>query len=204
MTSEQLIAEGRKLQRTTVILTDRGTGTPSAKWYGFDQEGERGWLTVAAATIPKTPASVSGYLTLYTSAAHGRVETTRDWPSHEGLPLFAREENILPPIDAVFLLGSSDVGDWLKSNNWERDWGCNDNFADSGIVDEYERVWYQEFPVYRDDVVAALGGWHMSWPDGDWFENVEKQLLIFTIRDSEPYVEAWFERGQIIVRQRRT
>jgi hypothetical protein len=207
MTAEELIAEGRALQRPVVLLTEDGEGEPVAKWYGIEEDDEQCWLTVAARSIPNAPSTLDNYLTLYTSensAKTGRIEVTPRWPDRDGIALYAQSENILPPINAVFLRGSSAVEEWLKTNRWQRTWAYNDNFPDTAMVKAYEGVWFDEFPLYRDGVAAALGGWHMPWPDGDWLEYVDKQLLIFTVRDSEPWVEVWFERGQLYVRQRRT
>ena len=57
MTVEELIAEGRRLQRSTVLLTPEGAGEPAAVWYGhnYDEEardGHRCWLSVNSVFIP--------------------------------------------------------------------------------------------------------------------------------------------------------
>jgi hypothetical protein len=44
-------------------------------------------------------------------------------------------------------------------------------------------------------VFAVLGGWHVPWPDGDWLELVEHPLVVLTLAESEPWVEA-FNTGQ--------
>ena len=50
-----------------------------------------------------------------------------------------------------------------------------------------------------------LGGWHFPMADDDWHELIDEQLIAFTIRDSEPWVEAWRMRaGQFRVIQRIT
>jgi hypothetical protein len=36
MTSEELIEEGRRIQRRTILLTPDGSGDPAAIWYGHD------------------------------------------------------------------------------------------------------------------------------------------------------------------------
>ena len=36
-----------------------------------------------------------------------------------------------------------------------------------------------------------LGGWHFPFPDSDWADLIDEQLIALTIRDSEPWVEAW-------------
>ena len=113
---------------------------------------------------------------------------------------------VLPPIDAVFARGSEIVGEWLRLHDWPRDERYNDNFKDAAIVQEYERVWMREFPLYSEsDVYAVLGGWHWPCADGDWHDLVDEQLMVLTVRDSEPWVEAWRTRmGQFRVIQRIT
>ncbi len=193
MTAEELIAEGRKLQRPTVLLLDEGSGNPVGKWYESEEvDGERCWLTVAVSAIPNAPANLQGYLTVYTSddGETGRVEITKDLPPQQGINLFARTEEMLPPLNGVLQLGSSAAAD-----------------AGKDITETYMRKWQEKYPIYRDDVVAALGGWHMEWPDDDeddWMDRVNDQLLIFTIRDSEPWVEVWYEQDEFKVRQRIT
>ena len=38
-------------------------------------------------------------------------------------------------------------------------------------------------------------GWHWPRADSDWHEMLDDQLMIFTLRDSEPWVEAWRTRS---------
>jgi hypothetical protein len=113
---------------------------------------------------------------------------------------------VLPPIDAVFARGSEAVGEWIRSHGWERTDRYNDNFKDAAIVLEYQRLWQREFPIYfESDIHAVLGGWHLPMPDDDWHDLLDEQLMVFTIRDSEPWVEAWRTRtGQFGVIQRIT
>jgi hypothetical protein len=45
----------------------------------------------------------------------------------------------------------------------------------------------------------------MPMADDDWHDLLDEQLMVFTIRDSEPWVEAWRTRtGQFRVIQRIT
>jgi hypothetical protein len=113
---------------------------------------------------------------------------------------------VLPPIDAVFARGSEVVGEWIRSHGWERTDRYNDNFKDAAIVLEYQRLWQREFPIYfESDIHAVLGGWHLPMPDDDWHELLDEQLMVLTIRNSEPWVEAWRMRtGKFKVIQRHT
>src|SRR5436190_2078422 len=116
MTSEQLIEEGRKLQRPCVFLRPQGAG---------------------------------------------RVEITPTLPKGGGTKLYAHPASVLPPIDAVFARGSDAVEAWIRSHGWERFDRYNNNFKDKAIVDVYDDIHRQEYPLYFDsDIYAMLGGWH--------------------------------------------
>jgi hypothetical protein len=124
----------------------------------------------------------------------GRVDIPADADSAPpGELLYAHVASVLPPIEAVFALGSDRVGTWLAACGWERGERYGDGFADRVLVQACERRWSEEHPVYRSDrdVVARLGGWHMPWADDDWFELLPQRLLAATIEDGEPWVEAW-------------
>lgn len=214
MTPEQLIAEGRKLQRPCIFLRPQGTGPVAAVWHERDDDeiestGHHCWLTVDALHIPGLPSSLSGYISVFTDEEEcqgGRVEVSPSWLKRAGTELYAHAASVLPPIDAVFARGSEAVGEWIRSHGWQREWRYNDNFKDAAIVREYERAWQREFPIYfESDIYAVLGGWHFPMADDDWHDLLDEQLMVFTIRDSEPWVEAWRTRtGQLKVIQRAT
>jgi hypothetical protein len=214
MTYEQLISEGRKLERPCVFLRPTGTGPVAAVWYERDEDqikssGYRCWLTVDARHVPGLPPSVVGYINVFTDEATcegGRVEVISSWPRRAGTQLYAHTASVLPPIDAVFVRGSEAVSEWITSHGWDRSERYNDNFKDSAIVEPYEQIWTREFPIYlKSDIYAVLGGWHFPCADDDWHDLIDEQLMVFTIRDSEPWVEAWRTRtGQFKVIQRIT
>lgn len=214
MTAEQLIEEGRKLQRPCVFLKPRGAGPVAAIWHERDDDeidatGHHCWLTVDARHIPGVDPTVKGYVSIFTDEVKcqgGRVEVTPTWPKRPGTQLFAHSASVLPPIDAVFARGSKAVGEWISSLGWGRDDRYNSNFKGSAIVEKYYRIWQQEFPIYfESDIHAVLGGWHFPMADDDWHELIDEQLMVFTLRNSEPWVEAWRMRtGQFRVIQRST
>jgi hypothetical protein len=67
-------------------------------------------------------------------------------------------------------------------------------------------VWQREHPSYqRDETYAVLRGWHWPGSDDDWYDLIDQQLLVLTIQDAEPWVEAWRSRpGGLTVIQRIT
>lgn len=70
--------------------------------------------------------------------------------------------------------------------------------------DGYMRLWQSNCPLYTAEAVAVLGGWHFPWPDGDWEELRTQTLLLWTIEDSEPWVEVWLDGQMIRVEERIT
>jgi hypothetical protein len=214
MTSEELIAEGRRLERPCVFLRPTGTGPASAVWYDRDRDeiessGYRCWLTVDATRVPGLSLSPKGYVSVFTDEERfegGRIEVTSSWPARAGTPLYAHAASVLPPVDAVFARGSEAVAAWLASHGWDRGERYNSNFADDDVVEPYADTWMREFPLYiGSDIYAVLGGWHWPCADDDWHDLIDEQLVVLTVRDSEPWVEAWRTRtGEFKVIQRIT
>lgn len=213
MTIEQLITEGRRIQRNGNFLKATGTGEPVAMWFEPDADDEsitgwRRWMTVRADALPNANASKSVYFSLYTKGSEdGLLDFVDGWPSKQGTPLYSHSSSVLPPIDAVFALGSDEVGVWLAANEWPRTERYNPNFRDAALVNEYEKVWFSEHPIFNSnsEVFAMTGGWHLPGQARDWHDLVSAKLLITTLRDSEPWVEAFqMPDGSYQVLQRTT
>jgi hypothetical protein len=214
MTGEQLIAEGRRLARPCVYLRISGQHV-AAIWGG---EGivpcgdgpYRHWLSIACRYIPAGTDGRAGCLSIYTNETDCvsgivAVDDSLTLPdSTDGLKLYAHPESSLPPLEAVFKLGSSEVAEWLAANDWQPDWGYNDNFRDWIPVETYERAYQNQLPLFNESAHAVLGGWHMAWPEGDWDELVDKRLIAWTFAESEPWVEVWENESRFRVIQRIT
>lgn len=179
MDLETLKREAETLVRPAVLLSLEEAGDVLAWWYEPPLVG-----VVAAVRRGVTTLTVSP------EASVNRQVLSVAQPPAGGVPLYGRPHKSMPPIEAIFLLGSDVVGEWLKENKWDRSWGYNDNFPDSSIVAAYERWWQSEHPFYSGEGVALMGGWHFVWPDDDWYELVREELVLWTLR-SEPWVEVW-------------
>lgn len=214
MTSEQLIAEGRKLERPTFFLLPHGEGPVVARWYDadwdeIDSTGLRRWLTVDTRCIPGLPSSVPHFVDVFTDEVEyqsGSVQILDLWPDRPGTDLYLHPASVLPPLDAVFARGSDAVEEWIGRYGWTRAIRHNNNFRDREPVNAYEEIFCAESPFYKEnDIYAIIGGWHMPGPEDGWHDLIDEHLMLTTLRDSEPWVEAWYLRnGEFKVDQRIT
>ena len=162
MTFDELLLEGRALERPCWFLLSDEDGQPVGVWHPASTSAAHRWLTVDMDGY----ADVSGrYISVVSSPSGGGTIEFLDqlpkWSSGD-VKLVARAASVLPPIDAVFAFGSDAVGSWLAENRWERGWGYNSNFPDREPVEQYERAYQSEHPLYRRaKAVAMLGGWHL-------------------------------------------
>jgi hypothetical protein len=107
-------------------------------------------------------------------------------PGRGGRLLYAHQAESLPPLEGVFLRGSSAVAAWLASLSWPADWGWNGNFPDAGVAEAYHEAQRASLPLDGESVFAVLGGWPVPWPDGDWLELADLPLVVLTLAESEP------------------
>src|SRR5262249_11452067 len=150
---------------------------------------------------------VAGFVSVYRDDAGGGVaaqDRRARLSVEDATPLYAHGGRSIPPIDAVFRLGSPAVQAWLKANKWKPEWGYSDNLKDKKPAQYYVRSYQELCPLYSGSAHAVLGGWHFPWPDGDWAELVERPLLLWTFEDSEPWVEVWGDGKRFEVKQRIT
>jgi hypothetical protein len=198
MSVDDLIEEGRHLRRPCVFLKSAPNGEVAAVWQHIfpRKTGEADfepWLTVDARFVPGFDTTKIRFLSVSSSSdcETGRVEVVPSLPP--GLPLYAYPTEVLPPIDAIFALGSERVEAWLRANGWQRGDRYNGNFGDRAIVEAYDRVWAQGDPVFgrHENLYAALGGWPFANAEDDWPELLHARLLAVTVKDCEPWVEAW-------------
>jgi len=168
--------ESRRLARRSHLLTQAGEGEPAGWLLG---EGNQIALRLEERIVRAVGDGRGG----------GELEVLAKTPSG-AVPLHAVERVSFAPIEAIFLLGSDQVGDWLNTHGWEREWGYNDNFAGAAVVQEFEQWWRASHVFYGDEGEALLGGWHFAWPDDDWHDLVDQELLYWTLR-GEPWIEVW-------------
>jgi hypothetical protein len=213
MTGNELIAEGQRLSRPCVHLRPDGEKTAlAASWRGPGQvpppAGDyEHWITIDCGFLPAGAALPTGVVSIYTDGSDRYGAVAYDPAlsfslARGGRPLYAHPTSSLPPLEAVFLYGSPAVREWLARIEWQPDWGWNGNFPDAEVADAYIESQRVNLPLDGESVFAVLGGWHVPWPDGDWLELVNRPLVVLTLAEAEPWVEAFNMGGRFQVIQR--
>lgn len=108
MNISDLTAEAEKLARTGSLLRKIGFGDLVAYWHAMG-EGEP---CVSFRSGPR-------WLTVHLESAGGVVSSSEE-PCRSRVPLYAEPFVSLPPVDAVFLLGSETVKRYLQKYDWPR------------------------------------------------------------------------------------
>jgi hypothetical protein len=85
----------------------------------------------------------------------------------------------------------------LERTDYDRAAALEDGLA-------YEHHYTERSPLYMTDVVAVLGGWHAMWPDDDSYIPREMRLALWTLWDSEPWIEVFERFPNFSVRVRTT
>ncbi len=105
------------------------------------------------------------------------------------IPLTAKPMISLPPFEALLLYGGAAVTQWLSSQGLQR-WQYED--ADPKVRNSYLDFLNPRHPLTSNDPpFARIGGWHVSWPDDDFYMPREMRLMIWTFHDSEPWYEVF-------------
>jgi len=186
------MTEAKALARPGLQLVPEGTGAPVAFWHGisFDHpcitlHRDKSWISVSI-----------------DNSDSGNVTTHSDMPQ-SGLPLYPVPFVSLPPLDALFKFGSGLIERYLHENGWDRSEPFNNNFPDRS-AHEYEQAWQSNCPMFSPSIIAVSGGWPFPWPEGDLTSLASSQLVVWTLAESEPWVEVFETNGQLSVLQRVT
>lgn len=211
MTSEELFREGERLAKPCVRLEESGADY-CAVWGGMGvvplrDARFRHWISVDSRALPAGHA-LAGCFSVYANqedAASGLVLVDRQATlplTPDGQKLYCHSGLSLPPIEGIFREGSESVQAWLKANQWRPEWGYNSNFRDRLPVEAYRQRYHDQLDFKGTAAVALLGGWHFPWWNEDWAELSPARLLVWTLRKSQPWIEAWDDRGRLRVIQR--
>lgn len=209
MNPEELIAERARLVRPCLLLRERRRGSAPCGFWGGEpvlkpEPGPwRYWLTICCDWLAEHGVPLRGILSLYTNEEDCLSGVIVHDPNGRlpqrvkgGIRLFGHEGISFPPTEAFLQYGSPALQKCLQSENTSvPEW--------SFLEKEYQK----HCPLYdsTDSTVALLGGWHHPWPDGDWQQLTKKRFVLWTFRNSEPWVEVWLNRsGKFEVLQRIT
>lgn len=107
----------------------------------------------------------------------------------DSIALTSKPAISLPPLEALMLYGGPTVQDWLASQGLKR-WDYED--AAIEVRDRYRVHSDPQLPLYKEQPpYARVGGWHISWPDDDFYIPREMRLMVWTFQDAEPWYEVF-------------
>jgi hypothetical protein len=215
MTSDELIAEGVALARPCFLLSTSKSGRLAGFWRGERRDKpntvpaiakciatNRHIITVDGALLAELGLAVATPVDLFemTDVSGREIYRVERNPSPKfseisctGEPLYATPSESFPPLEAVCLYGSRMVADWLRGLGLARH--QYDAVRAKPIAERYVDEFTRRAPFYVSGAAAILGGWHMSWPEDDFFMPMEMRLIITTMRDAEPFFEVWLSAG---------
>lgn len=107
----------------------------------------------------------------------------------DSVPLTYKPAISPPPFEAILLYGGPAVQEWLSSQGLER-WQYED--VASEARDSYREHFNSQLPLCMEHPpFARVGGWHVSWPDDDFYIPREMRLMVWTFQDAEPWYEVF-------------
>lgn len=174
MDDTERIAEAERLARDCVLLKRFGSEDRLAGVWGGPgivpaPDGPfRHWISIDCRFLPIGLGPSVGVMSVYTNVqdcVSGLVayDSTASLVVSGEPALYAWPARSIPPPDAM----------------------------SDGDDETYLRSWQGNCPLYTGEAAAVLGGWHFPWPDGDWEDLRDQPLLVWTLDESEPWVEVW-------------
>lgn len=107
----------------------------------------------------------------------------------DSIPLAAKPAISTPPLEAVLLYGGAAVQEWLTAQGLHR-WEYSD--VSTEVAEFYREFVNPRTPLFHEQQpVARIGGWHIGWPDDDFYIPREMRLMVWTFQDSEPWYEVF-------------
>jgi hypothetical protein len=163
----------------------------------FDQLGLRGRGPLALSMI--TTAEDDERLH-HVAVSTGKISEVA---FEDSVPLTSKPAISLPPFEAILLYGGSVVQQWLSSQGLER-W----QYAEvaSEARDSYRELFNSQLPLCMEHPpFARVGGWHVTWPDDDFYTPREMRLMVWTFQDAEPWYEVFLSPlGNYVIKSRIT
>lgn len=204
MRGEDLISEGHALLSSSLELTTepspgRAVGVWGAR-VALEADGKRleHVISVDCSWLQAHGFPVAGTLSLYSDGLSATPVLEPESPFRAdaagGRLLWGTESPSFPPPEALCLHGSERLASWLRDRGWSREDGAEAVIYRTAEGDTYVRAWQERCPLYRNGPAAVLGGWPVMWPDDDEYE-ARGRLVLWTLRDAEPWIEVWIDRA---------
>ncbi|MGX9685769.1 hypothetical protein ACTQ9L_01270 [Deinococcus wulumuqiensis] len=211
----ELVERARSLARPTWLLREAGEGPVMGIWGGEgvvarpteESNSFSHWLSVRADLLPLEPA-LSGVVSLYFDEedARGLVlhHPAATLSGADGEALYASARADLPHADALF-----EHLPPAQQEHLAQTFGGTPGVLRGQafgfphpLATALDNALVGEHPLWSDDPPAAqIGGWPWGWPDTAWNEREGQgqTLVLWTFRDSEPWLEVWWTGQQFEV-----
>ena len=210
MNSQQLINVGWRLARPSLVLKEATADEPIVAIWGGPgvipppNTTFRHIISIDCRFLPQNPLGLTGWLSVYGNDRFDNSgvvlvdrDVARSTDKPMGLLLRGHVAQSFPPIDAIVQEPAVQV--WLTENGWEHNPQKNAYFDDDACT----AVFQEHCPIYTDQTIAVLGGWHFPWEDKDWDALRQHTLIVWTFRDAEPWLEVLLSpAGKFEVRER--
>ncbi len=205
---DTLLAEAEAIARDCIVLVPcdhpaDAVGFEQPDYFRARGPDLRHWITVRSSLLPEYAGDARAWTSVLAGSFREEegllLEWTGDLPAASpGLTLLGpRPYRSLPPIEGIFLFGSSAVAAWLAELGWPRDEPFAPEFPDS-LGARYDAYYLEQYPHGQPDARAVLGGWHNFWPDGDWYQ-LNEYVPALCARQEENWIEVYYREGQWLV-----
>jgi hypothetical protein len=107
----------------------------------------------------------------------------------DSVPLAARPTKSLPPLEALLLYGGRTAQEWLSAQGLQQWQYCE---VARDVHAAYQKHFDAQSPLCaKQPPFARIGGWHVMWPDDDFYIPREMRLMVWTFQDAEPWYEVF-------------
>jgi hypothetical protein len=163
---DEFMARVRRLERPCDRLVDAVDGDPiTAYWYGIADGGRCIALERDGRWLE---------VVLERDGPGGKV-LELDCPDRSGVPLRRAASTSLPSPEALRFVDDPAIAGFL---------------GNPALARRYDQVWMDAHPfMSTPEPFAVAGGWSWTWADSEDDEFIGTELVVLTLRDSEPWVE---------------
>lgn len=218
MTPDELIAEGIAITKKSFLLVPEASGPVVGYWGGSRSDISDSFANTSDSKPSRIPRytdrqhiiSVAESLLIALGIDRLGPVGLYEWQSTDknhqlnvdrdprrrfedftctGQPLYAIEARSFPPIEALCLHGSDRIRAWLASMGLARHeyWR-----VPRDQIKEYEAYYSKQSAFSHQGAYAIVGGWHVMWPEDDFYIPPELNFVMLTLHDAEPWYSVWY------------